>query len=171
MVHRPAWDHYRCLKFQVPTTGGICVSSQYQLYPQHSGVPIETPRDTSTRVAKDLIKEVKGLQAQEKNHPGRHTQALVTLTKKWTRQQRHSMKGHCAKPKPPLTQQNCVHSMPRHAIINSSHNLTPQYSYRPQSKTQYQRLPRVPNSFRRVYAPPNRQQLRHAAKVQTYAPN
>ena len=41
----PARDHCRCLKLQVPTTGGICVSGQYKLYPQHSHIPIETPRD------------------------------------------------------------------------------------------------------------------------------
>ena len=75
----PTWDHCRCLQFQVPTTGGICVSSQYKLYPQHSHVPIETPRDEATRIARQLIEAVKGLQDQEKNHQGRHTQALETL--------------------------------------------------------------------------------------------
>ena len=51
------------------------------MYPQHSHVPIETPMDEATKVARDLIKAVKGLQDQEKNHPGRLTQALETLKK------------------------------------------------------------------------------------------
>ena len=41
----PAWDHYKCLKLQVPNTGGIRVSVQYKIYPQHRHVPIETPKD------------------------------------------------------------------------------------------------------------------------------
>ena len=32
------------------------------------------------RISKYLIETFKGLQDQEKNHPGRHTQALETLT-------------------------------------------------------------------------------------------
>ena len=37
------------------------------------------------RVAKDLIKTFKGLQYQEKDHQGCHTQSLVTLTKKFNK--------------------------------------------------------------------------------------
>ena len=66
MVHSPQLIYYRCLKFHVPTTGGIRVSSQYKLYPQQSHVLIETPRGESTRIARYLIKAVKGLQDQEK---------------------------------------------------------------------------------------------------------
>ena len=60
----PAWNHYRCLKLQVPTTGGIRVSGQYKLYPQHSHVPIEKPKDEATRISRHLIEAVKGLQDQ-----------------------------------------------------------------------------------------------------------
>ena len=77
----PDWDHYRCLKFLVSTTGEIRVSGQYKLYPQHSRFPFEIPRGAYTRLAKDLIKSVKVLQDQETNHPGRHTHALKILTK------------------------------------------------------------------------------------------
>ena len=57
----PARDHCRCLKFQVTNTGGICVSGQYKLYPQHSHVLIETPKDESARINRYLIEEVKVL--------------------------------------------------------------------------------------------------------------
>ena len=57
----PAWDHYRCLEFQVPSTGGIRTSGQYQLYPQHCELPVETPMDAATRVAKDLLEAVRKL--------------------------------------------------------------------------------------------------------------
>ena len=78
MVHMP---HLGPPAFQVQTTGGIRVSGQYKLYPQHSCVPIETPKDAAKRLAKDLSDEVKGLKYQETNHQGRHTRTLKTLTK------------------------------------------------------------------------------------------
>ena len=81
MVHRPRLVPLQVPKIPVPTIGGIRVSGHYTLYPQYSRVPIETPRDEATSIARDLVKAVKGLQYQEKNHSGRHTQALETLTK------------------------------------------------------------------------------------------
>ena len=45
-----------------------------------------------------------------------------------TIQHRHSLKGNHPKPKPPQTQFNRVHSVPRHANINSTHVPTPQDS-------------------------------------------
>ena len=60
----PTWDHYRCLKLQVPTTGGILVSVQYKLYPPHSCVSIETSRDVYTSIARDIIDSVKVFQDQ-----------------------------------------------------------------------------------------------------------
>ena len=77
----PAWDHYRCLEFQIPSTGGIRTSGQYQLYPQHCEIPLETPMDGATRVAKDLIEAIRKLQGLEKRNPGRHTAALEKLAK------------------------------------------------------------------------------------------
>ena len=62
----PAWEHCRCVKFQVPNTGEVCVSVQYKLYPQHSNVPIETQKDEYNRIAKDLIEAVNWLQDREK---------------------------------------------------------------------------------------------------------
>ena len=81
VVRRPHLGPLQVPKFQVPTTCGLRVSGQYKMYPQHSCVPIEAPRDTDTRVVKDPIEAVKKLQDQETNHPTRHTQSLKTLTK------------------------------------------------------------------------------------------
>ena len=53
------------------------------MYPQHSRFHIETPRDESTRIDRDLIEAVKLLQDQDKNLPGRPTQAVETLTKQF----------------------------------------------------------------------------------------
>ena len=131
----PAWDHYRCLKFQVTTTCGIHVSGQYKLYPQHSHVTIETPKDKATRITKDIIEAVKGLQDQEKNHPERHTQALEAITKISKIQKIYFLKGHCPNPKPPQTQRNRTYSVSHQETINGSHNPTHQDSYRPYSKT------------------------------------
>ena len=55
MVHKIRLGPLQVPKFQVPTTGGICVSGQYRMYPQHSHIPIETPKDEATRIAIELI--------------------------------------------------------------------------------------------------------------------
>eukprot|EP00972_Heterocapsa_arctica_P020298 2995012-Heterocapsa_arctica.AAC.1 len=41
----PAWDHYRCLTFAIPSTGGERTSGQYKLYPKNVKVPRQTPMD------------------------------------------------------------------------------------------------------------------------------
>ena len=51
----PAWDHYRCLKFQVLTIVGIRVSGQYKPKPKGIYVPIETPRDEAKMISRKLI--------------------------------------------------------------------------------------------------------------------
>ena len=81
MVLRPLVGPLQVPKFEVPTTGGIRVSSTYRLYPQHSLTLIEAPRYADTRVAKYRIEAVKRLKDQEINHLGHHTQALKTLKK------------------------------------------------------------------------------------------
>ena len=130
-----AWDHYRCLNFQVPTTWGIHVSIQYKIFQQHSHVPIETQRDAAKRVVKDLIKAVKGFKDQETTHPGGHTQTLEILTKISTIQHRNSLRVHRLKTKTSQTRLNHVNSIPRHTTINGSHNLTHRESYQTHSRT------------------------------------
>jgi hypothetical protein len=76
----PAWDHYRCLTFHVPSTGRERISGQYTLYPQHCNVPTESPMDEAKRIAAELVEAVKKLQDQETRQPGRHTRALQTLS-------------------------------------------------------------------------------------------
>ena len=77
------------------------------------------------RIARDLIEAVKVLNDQEKNRPGRHTKVIETLTKKSKIQQRHFLKEHFPNPKPPQTQRNRAHPVPRHATIKVSHKPTP----------------------------------------------
>jgi len=85
----PAWDHYRCLECQIPSTGGIRTSGQYQLYPQHCEMPMETPMDAATRVVKDLIEAIRKLKGLEARSPGRHTQTLEALTTIFKRERQH----------------------------------------------------------------------------------
>ena len=35
----PAWDHYRSMNFQIPSTGGYRTAAQYHLYPNHVKAP------------------------------------------------------------------------------------------------------------------------------------
>ena len=35
----PAWDHYRSMTFQIPSTGVIRTAAQYKLYPRHVKAP------------------------------------------------------------------------------------------------------------------------------------
>ncbi len=60
----PAWRHYQCLTFHVPSTGCERISVQYQLYPQHSVVPTESPMEKAQRIAEELVEAVKKLQDQ-----------------------------------------------------------------------------------------------------------
>ena len=78
----PAWDHYRCLKFQLLTTGGIRFSSQYKLYPQQIYVPIETPKDKSTSISRELIESVKKIQYQEKKPSSTSCTSTRNINKK-----------------------------------------------------------------------------------------
>jgi hypothetical protein len=41
----PAWQHYRCWYFSVPSTGGFRTSGQARFYPQHCEMPREQPAD------------------------------------------------------------------------------------------------------------------------------
>ena len=50
----PAYDHYRCWKFFIRSTGGYRISGQANFYPQHCQIPIEKPWDEIKRVAMDL---------------------------------------------------------------------------------------------------------------------
>ena len=55
----PAWDHYRSMTFQIPSTGGVHTAAQYQLYPKHVKAPQETPMDRAVRIAGTLTNTIK----------------------------------------------------------------------------------------------------------------
>eukprot|EP00978_Attheya_sp_CCMP212_P029928 scaffold108278_cov98-Attheya_sp.AAC.1 len=59
---RSAWDHYRCLTFSIPSTGGERTSGQYKLYPTHVNVPRQTPMDRAVVIANDLTATLRELQ-------------------------------------------------------------------------------------------------------------
>ena len=117
MVHRPFLGPLQVPK--IPSTnhrGDMCLRT-IQIHPQHSCVPIETPRDKSTGLSKNLIKAFKGLQDQKTTHPFRHTKSTI--------KQRHSLRGYRPNPKPSQTQRNRVHSMLHHKTIKVAHDPKP----------------------------------------------
>ena len=76
----PAWDHYRSMTFQIPTTGGIRTAAQYKLYPRHVKAPQETPMDRSVRIAGTLTNAIKIMLNEPGINAGRHEKALEQLT-------------------------------------------------------------------------------------------
>ena len=77
----PAWDHYRSMTFQIPSTGGFRTAAQYQLYPSHVKAPQETPMDRAVRIAGSLTNAIKRMLKQPNEDAGRHGQALEQLAK------------------------------------------------------------------------------------------
>jgi hypothetical protein len=75
----PAWDHYRCLKFAIPSTGGERTSGQYKLYPKHVNVPRRTPMDRAVTIAANLTSTLRELQDAPDQAIGRHSEALQKL--------------------------------------------------------------------------------------------
>ena len=75
----PAWMHYRCMHFHVPSTGGHRTSAQYKLYPQHVGVPQETPMDKAVKIATTLTQAIQTLIKDPTVSSGRHGPALEKL--------------------------------------------------------------------------------------------
>jgi hypothetical protein len=54
----PAWHHYRCWEFYVPSTGGFRISGQANFYPQYSTMPQETDWDSTKRLAHVLTQSL-----------------------------------------------------------------------------------------------------------------
>ena len=76
----PAWHHYRCWEFYVPSTGGFRISGQANFYPQHSSVPQETDWDSTKRLAHALTQSLRRIAKNATEQPGRHMEALKRLT-------------------------------------------------------------------------------------------
>ena len=75
----PAWDHYRSMIFQIPSTGGVRTAAQYQLYPRHVKAPQETPMDRAVRIAGSLTNSIKRMLKEPNRDAGRHGKALEQL--------------------------------------------------------------------------------------------
>ena len=54
----PAWDHYRSMTFQIPSTSVVQTAAQYQLNPRHVKAPQETPMDRAVRIAGSLTNAI-----------------------------------------------------------------------------------------------------------------
>ena len=65
----PAYNHYRCWKFFIRSTGGYRISGQANFYPQHYQVPIEHPWDKIKRVAMDLTDAIIKLKEGKEKRP------------------------------------------------------------------------------------------------------
>ena len=72
----PAWDHYRSMNFQIPSTGVYCTAAQYHLYPNHVKAPTETPMDRAVRIAVSLTIAIQRILKEPNINTGWHGQAL-----------------------------------------------------------------------------------------------
>eukprot|EP00804_Cyclotella_cryptica_P025566 CCRYP_002810-RA/>CCRYP_002810-RA protein AED:0.33 eAED:0.33 QI:0/-1/0/1/-1/1/1/0/369 len=54
----PAFDHYRNVKFYVPSTKAFRVSGLYDLFPQHCILPTLTPEQHAVEVHKELFESI-----------------------------------------------------------------------------------------------------------------
>ena len=94
----PSWLHYRCMHFQIPSTGGYRTSAQYKLYPQHIGVPQETPMDRAVKIAATLTQAIQAIMKMPTSNAGRHTQALERLAQIFTQTTERLEARHSAQP-------------------------------------------------------------------------
>ena len=77
----PAWDHYRGMNFQIPSTGGYKTSAQYKLYPTHVQIPRETPMDRAVKIVGTLTTDIQNLLKKPTINTGRHGQSLEQIAK------------------------------------------------------------------------------------------
>ena len=57
----PAWDHYRGMHFQIPSTGGCRTSVQYKLYPTPVQISRETPMDRAVKIAGTITTAIQNI--------------------------------------------------------------------------------------------------------------
>ena len=57
----PAWDHYRGIHSQIPSTVGYRTSAQYKLYPTYVQIPRETPLDRAVKIAGTLTTAIQNI--------------------------------------------------------------------------------------------------------------
>ena len=72
----PAYNHYRCWQFQLPSTGGMRTSGQATFYPQHCQVPRQTSMDEIKLMAARLLNALQKLRGEQEFEHGRHDEAL-----------------------------------------------------------------------------------------------
>ena len=77
----PAWDHYRGIHFQIPSTGSYRISAQYKLYPTHVQIPRETLMDRAANISGSLTTAIQNILKEPTLNTGRHGQALEKLAR------------------------------------------------------------------------------------------
>ena len=121
----PSWLHYRCMHFQIPSTGGYRTSAQYKLYPQHIGVPQETPMDRPVKIAATLTQAIQAVMKRPTSNAGRHTQALERLAQIFAQTTERLEAQHLAQPQTsstPTTPAN-IYKTPRAHIRLTRNNV------------------------------------------------
>ena len=77
----PAWNHYRGMHFQIPSTCGYRTSNQYKLHPTHVQIPREIPMDRAGKISGTLTTAIQNILKEPTINTGRHGQALEQLAK------------------------------------------------------------------------------------------
>jgi hypothetical protein len=56
----PASNHYRCLRFYIPSTRRFRFSNMWRLYPTHCQIPVTSQHDLSIAAAADILQSLRG---------------------------------------------------------------------------------------------------------------
>jgi hypothetical protein len=83
----PASNHYRCLRFFIPSTQCFRFSNTWCLYPTHCQIPVTSQHDLSIVAAADILKALGNTVPTMTTEKIRHIQVIQNLTAIMTRQQ------------------------------------------------------------------------------------
>ena len=76
----PASNHYRCLRFYIPTTRRFRFADTWRLYPAHSQVPVSSQQDIAILTAAELIKALGATMPTTTMEKIKHIKAIQDLT-------------------------------------------------------------------------------------------
>jgi hypothetical protein len=108
----PASNHYRCLRFYIPSTGCFCFSDTWHLYPTHCQIPVTLQHDLSIAAAADILQSLGGTVPTTTTAKIKHIRAIQKMTA--------IMAGQQAPAMPPA--QRVVEPTPR--MATTSNNIT-----------------------------------------------
>jgi hypothetical protein len=81
----PAVDHYRCLRFYIPTTQRFQFADTWCLYPTHCQIPVASQHDLSIAATEDLLASLGGTVLVSTNDKIKYIRAIQQLTAIMTR--------------------------------------------------------------------------------------